>query len=159
MTEDERSVVMQALCKLALATVGHAPDSTRLLVYLEQLDSDSCTEVLDAIRRLTRGSKFFPAVGEIVAEMEAVRQSEGEEAWREALRLSRSTGDEVRAAYAKDPRLKAACQDAGGIAAIRNRLTRDEPFIRRNFLKVYSRGADPRRNREIDWENGQEFLQ
>lgn len=138
MTRDERQAVTAALCKLATATGGQELDADRILVYLEQLDSDPVDQVLSAIQRLTRTARFFPAVGEIVAEMNAALGEPGEQAWQALPALSRADGDQIRHAYRRDCRLEAAVRALGGIAAFRGRTLRDEPFLRARFLEAYS---------------------
>ena len=138
MTSGERQAVTVALCKLALATAGQELDPARIVVYLEQLDGDPADQVLAAIARLIRTARFFPAVGDIVAEMESARGDKAEFAWITATQIARSDCDTIRRAYAADPALDFAVRSIGGIAAIGGRTLHDERYIRERFLKNYS---------------------
>jgi ribosomal protein L12E/L44/L45/RPP1/RPP2 len=136
--QDRRRVVTVALCKLAMATCGQELDPERIVVYLEQLDDDPVDEVLAAIARLTRTARFFPSVGEIVAEMQSTLGDAADQAWQTATFLARADGETIHSAYSRDNRLEAAVQSlGGGIAVIRNRTQRDEPYMRARFVEAY----------------------
>jgi hypothetical protein len=143
MTKHERHCVTAALCKLATATVGLELDPDRIVVYLEQLDADPAEAVLAALSRLTRTARFFPAVGEIVAEMEVARGDLAERAWQTATRLTRADRNEIREAYVRDCRLEAAVRSMGGIAVIRDRTIRDDEHMRRKFAAAYRTADSP----------------
>lgn len=138
MTRQERQVVTAALCKLAMATCGQELDPQRIVVYLEQLDADPVDEVLAAMTRLTRTSRFFPSVGEIVADMQSAMGHAADQAWQTATFLARADGDTIHAAYSRDPRLEVAVRSlGGGIAVIGNRLQRDSSYMRSRFVEAY----------------------
>jgi hypothetical protein len=126
---------------LALATGGPELDSFRITKYLKDLKRDPAEEILAALGRLARTARFFPSVAEIVAEMQAARGDSAEMAWQTAIGLARSEVGKIREAYGRDGRLEVAIRSlGGGIAVIRDRTMRDEPYLRARFLAAY-RGA------------------
>jgi len=141
MNRQERQAVTAALCKLAMATAGQELDPKRIVVYLEQLDADPPEQVLAAITRLTRTARFFPSVGEIVAEMDSVLGDKAESAWIQVTGLTRSDWDTIHRAYDADPALRHAVGLLGGMSVIRDRTIRDERYIRERFIKAYNARA------------------
>jgi hypothetical protein len=138
MNAQDRQMVTAALCKLAMASAGQELDAGRIVVYLEQLDADPVDGVLSAIARLTRTARFFPAVGEIVAEMESEFGDKAEIAWNRAISLTRSDSFTIHGAYAANPSLARAVNSVGGMSAMRDRSTRDEPYMKQRFVTAYT---------------------
>lgn len=88
------SRLINELTILAEAFEGRNVSLSRIAVYAEDLADLPETQVIDAILRLRRTSRFFPTIAEIREATVAMQPTEGlaEAAWSEALREARRVG-------------------------------------------------------------------
>lgn len=135
MSDNER--IVRALIELSALTVGPEPDSIRIAAYAKRLCIFPADVVVSAVERIGTKAKFFPALSEILVEIEGGTKIAAAEAWQRAM-LAASRGN--RAATG-DAALDATVRLIGGWDVLRLTPTDKLPFVEKRFVDLYPEAA------------------
>jgi hypothetical protein len=145
------SRLVSELKLLAEAFEGRNVSLNRVTIYAEDLEDLPEDQVIDAILRLRRTSRFFPTISEIREATVAGQPTEGlaEMAWSEVLREAGRVGygggpifrngefHEREKPRFSSPITEATVASVGWKAICHTEDARDQVFLRNQFLKTW----------------------